>query len=227
MCTGFLKLMCCMQAWLAPTPYSPGGSVFLLILFYCMTVSATQPTPQMINHALEHSPCASSTHAFENKHSGVQAPAEQHDEEANDKMTDAEQPTHERVWAHDFRRCCSARILALLPDGCLSSLLQHAVINLPPFALLSSLLSNTCSRVPCPGFEAANFLPYLSSPTPMYRYPIASLAPVWDTGTLRTLAFWNGMEPTVRLVWTIPTIDLTSKRLFSEQVSVIVHTPNF
>ena len=59
-------------------------------------------------------------------------------------------------------------------------------------------------------------------PTPVYRYPLTTVAPVWDTGKLSTHAFWNGMEPTVRFVWTIPTEDTPSKYLFSKQVSVIV-----
>ena len=213
--------MCCMQAWLAPTPYSPSGSVFLLILFYCMTVSAPQPTLQKTNQTPAHPPCPSNTHTVETENSEVQAHVQRRDEEANDEMTDAAKPTHECVWAEDFRRWCSASNLALLLDEGLSSLLKHAVSNLP-HALLSSLLSNMCSRVSCPCFEAANFLPYLRSPTPVYRYDITHLAPVWDTGKLRTLAFWNGMEPTVQFLWTIPTVDLPSKYLFSNQVSVIV-----
>ena len=217
MFTGCSELMCCVQAWLAPTPYSPGGSVFLLILFYCMTVSAEKH--QMTNHASEHPPSLSSSHVLENMQSETQAPAQWHDEEANDETTDAEKTAHECVWARDFWHWCSAKNLALLPDGCLSSLLQHDVSKLP-HRLLSSLLSNMCSRVPCPGFEATKFLPYLHSPTSVYRYPVAQ--PVWNTGKLRTLAFWNGMEPTVRFVWTIPTVDLPSKSLFSEQVTVIV-----
>ena len=221
MFSGYSEIMCCMQTWLALTPYSPSGSVFLLILFYCMTVSVPQPTPQVTNHACDHPPCTSSTQVFENELFEVQAPAQRRDEEANDEMTDAEKPTHECVWAQDFRRWCSASNLALLPDECLSSLLKHAVSNLP-HALLSSLLSNMCTRVSCPGFEAANFLPYLRSPAPVYRYPIPHLFPVWDTGKLRTHAFWNGMEPMVQFVWTIPTVDIPSKYLFSKKVSVIV-----
>ena len=31
------------------------------------------------------------------------------------------------------------------------------------------------------------------------------------------------MKPTVRFVWTIPTVDLLSKQLFSKQVRVVVH----
>ena len=103
----------------------------------------------------------------------------------------------------------------------MSSLLKHAVCNLP-HALLSSLLSNVCLRMSCPGFEAAKFLLYLRSPTPVHRYKTHPAVPVWDTGKLKTLAFWNGMEPTVRFVWTIPTVDISSKYLFSRQVSVIV-----
>ena len=78
-----------MQDWLARTPYSPGGSVFLLILFYCMAVSAPQPTLQMINHASDHPPYPSSTHALDNEHSKEEAAAERPDEEANDEITDA------------------------------------------------------------------------------------------------------------------------------------------
>ena len=212
--------MCCVQDWLAPTPYSPCGSVFLLILFYCMTVSAPQPILQMTNHASEQPPRPSSTHALENDHSDVQPPAHQHDKEANDDMADADKPIHECVWALDFQHRCSASNLTLLPDGCLSSLLQHDVSKLP-HALLSSLLINMCSRVPCPGFEAAKFAPYLRSPVPAHRYDTPWPA-VWDTGKLRTLAFCNGMEPTVRFVWTIPTADLPYKWLFSKQLSVTV-----
>ena len=222
MFSDYSELMCCMQAWLALTPYSPCGSVFLLILYYSMIVSAPQPTLQMTKHASEQPPDPSNTHALENDHSKEQAPAHQHDKEANDGRTDAEKPTYNCVWALDFLHRGSTNNLNLLPDRCLSSLLKHAVSNLP-HALLSSLLNNMCSRVPCPRFEASKFLPYLRSPMPVYRYPIPQLAPVWDTGTLRTFAFWIGMEPTVRFVWTIPTVDLPSKRLFSEQVRVIVH----
>ena len=215
-----------LQAWLAPTPYSPSGSVFLLILFYCMAVSTPQPTLPTKNHASELPPHPSRTHVLENMQSGAQAPAQRHDEEVNDEMT---RTTHECVWALDFQHWCSDSNLALLPNGCLSSLLKHAVMNLP-FAQLSSLLSNTCLRAPCSGFEAENFLPYMLSPTPVYRYKVVHRHPdsdvvnhpVWDTGKLRTLAFWNGMEPTVRFVWTIPTADIPYKALCSKQVRVIV-----